>query len=122
MSFKVKVNMKSTSKILKDKGLNEGGEIQKYFTKQFAKEMNNYVPYTTGRLKDDSVTIKDTCIIYGNEDVKYAKKQYYQNVKGGEKNRTGLRGKLWDKRCWQDKGTVILKRILKFLKNRSVEE
>ena len=113
----VKVKMKTATQVLKDKGLNKGGAVQQYFTKQLAKEMNNYVPYTTGRLKDDSVEVKDDCIIYGNSEVKYAEIQYYKNERGGQRNRTGLRGKLWDKRCWNDKSNIILKRISKFILN-----
>lgn len=115
---KVSVEMKKTSTILKEKGLDEGGTVQQYFTKQLAKEMNNYVPYTTGRLKDDSVIIKDDYVKY---DIEYARKQYFTNVKGGRKNRSGLRGKFWDKRCWNDKSNIILKRVSKFLKGGGSE-
>lgn len=110
---KVNVEMKKTSTILKEKGLDEGGTVQQYFTRQLAKEMNNYIPYDKGRLKDDSVIIGNDYVKY---DIEYARKQYFTNVKGGTKNRSGLRGKLWDKRCWNDKGDIILKRVSKFLK------
>lgn len=110
----VTVEMKNTSTILKENGLDENGTVQQYFTRQLAKEMNNYIPYTTGRLKDDSIEIHDDFIKY---DIAYAKKQYYTNKKGGKRNRSGLRGKLWDKRCWNDKGDIILKRVSKFVKN-----
>ena len=43
----------------------------------------------------------------------YAKKQYYTNAGNGigGTNRGGLRGKLWDKRMWNNRGKEIVKNI-----------
>ena len=43
------VKMNSTQKILAQRKLQKGGEAHIFFTKQCAKEMNNYVPFETGR-------------------------------------------------------------------------
>lgn len=109
----IKTEMKSKEKILKDKGLSSKGVIQRKFTQSLAKYMNNYVPYTSGRLKDDSVTIKEDCIKY---DTPYARKQYYTNSRGGERNRGGVRGKKWDIRTWNEKGELIIKELNGYLK------
>lgn len=106
MSIKVKLD--PTNKILAKRKLQKNGEAQKFFTRQCAKEMNNYVPFLTGRLKDMSVTIGTDYVKYSTP---YARKQYYTNSGKGIKNRSGLRGKLWDKKMWNNKGPTIIKSI-----------
>ena len=113
---KVKVNIDSTDKILLKRYLNKNGLAQIEFTKQCAKAFNNYVPFKTGRLKDMSVELKADKIIY---KAPYARKQYYTNKGNGIKNRNGLRGKLWDKRAWNDKGPEIVQSIAQFVGGRS---
>lgn len=114
MSVKIKIN--STEKILAKRKLQKGGEGQIYFTKQCAKWMNNYVPFKTGRLKDISIEIGVDFIKYNTP---YAKKQYYTNSSRGIKNRTGLRGKLWNKRMWINKSTTIVRATANFVGGRS---
>lgn len=108
----VKIKMDNSNKILAKRKLQKGGEGQIFFTKQCAKWCNNYVPMLTGRLKDMSVTIGVDYIKY---DTPYARKQYYTNSGGGIKNRSGLRGKLWDKRMWNDKHSTIIKSVADFV-------
>ncbi|WP_373899282.1 minor capsid protein [Haloimpatiens sp. FM7315] len=113
MATTVKINMDKTEKILLKRYLNNNGQAQVKFTKEVAKQCNNYVPFKTGRLKDMSVELKPDKIVY---NASYAKKQYYTN-KGG--NRGALRGKMWDKRMWIDKGDNIVKTIAEFVGGRS---
>lgn len=111
--MKVKVKLDPIQEILLKRGLNKNGEAQVFFTKECAKEFNNYVPFLTGRLKDMNISMTTDSIKYSTP---YAKKQYYTN-KGNGKNGTsrgGFRGKLWDKRCWNDKGSSIVKNVAKF--------
>jgi len=108
----VKIQIDKTEKILLKRYLNKNGEAQVKFTKEVAKECNNYVPFLTGRLKDMSVELKADKIIWS---APYAKKQYYLN-KGG--NRGALRGKYWDKRMWSDKGDRIVQTIADFAGGR----
>ena len=49
--------MQPTQKILLKRKLNRNGAAQVFFTKECAKEFNNYVPFLTGRLKDVMITI-----------------------------------------------------------------
>lgn len=112
----VKIKLDSTNKILAKRKLQKGGEGQIFFTKQCAKWMNNYVPFKTGRLKDISVTIG---IDYVKYSTPYARKQYYTNSGGGIKNRSGLRGRLWDKRMWPNKKGTIIKSTADFVGGRS---
>lgn len=105
----VRINMDKTQKILLKRHLGKNGKAQIKFTKEVAKNCNNYVPFLTGRLKDMSVELKTDKIIY---NAPYAKKQYYLN-KGG--NKGALRGKFWDRRMWSDKGNGIVKTIAEFV-------
>ena len=108
----VRVKLDPTSKILNKRKLQKNGEAQIFFTKQCAKEMNNFVPFYTGRLKDMSVTIGTDYVKYSTP---YARKQYYTNSGKGIKNHSGLRGKLWDKKMWNNKGPAIVKNIANFI-------
>lgn len=113
MATTVKIQIDKTEKILLKRYLNKNGQAQVEFTKEVAKECNNYVPFLTGRLKDMSVELKTDKIIY---NAPYATKQYYTN-KGG--NRGSLRGKYWDKRMWSDKGDRIVQTIADFAGGRT---
>lgn len=115
---KWKLKMDDTQKVLLKRHLNKNGDAQVKFTKEVAKECNNYIPYSTGRLKDMMVVIQPTKIIY---NAPYARRQFYNN-KGNGRGGTvggGLRGKRWDKRCWIDHGDKIVKSIADFVGGRS---
>ena len=114
MATKVKIQMDPTQKILLRRYLNQNGKAQQYFTKQVAAKSEPYIPFDTGRLKDIDVTIETKRIIYS---APYAKKQYYSNKgmgKGGLHN-GGLRGRYWDKRCWQQRGNEIVQSVANFV-------
>lgn len=113
MATTVKIEMDATDKILLKRHLDNNGEAQVKFTKEVAKQCNNYVPFKTGRLKDMSVELQTSKIIY---NAPYAAKQYYTNAGG---NKGALRGKLWDKRMWIDKGDNIVKTIAEFCGGKS---
>lgn len=72
----VRIEMNSTQKILLKRYLNKNGEAQELFTKEVAKEFNNYIPYDKGRLKDMMIELKTDKIIY---NAPYARKQFYNN-------------------------------------------
>lgn len=113
MATTVKIQIDKTQKILLKRYLNKNGEAQVKFTKEVAKNCNNYVPFLTGRLKDMCIELKTDKIIY---NAPYAAKQYYTN-KGG--NKGALRGKMWDKRMWSDKGDRIVQTIADFVGGRT---
>lgn len=110
----VRVNMDSTQKILLKRYLNKDGQAQIRFTKECAKEFNNYIPFKTGRLKDVMVTLQTKSITYS---APYAKRQYYTNLGKGRQGTDmgGLRGKYWDKRAWANKGDTIVQTIADFV-------
>lgn len=117
MATNIRIEMNDTQKILLKRALNKGGKAQVKFTKEVAKECNNYVPYDHGGLKDVMIEIQTTKIIYS---APYAKKQYYTNKGMGKQGTSigGIRGKMWDKRMWNDKGDKVVQSIAEFVGGR----
>lgn len=113
-----RIQMDPTQKILLKRYLSKNGAAQIKFTKECAKQMNNYVPFLTGRLKDMDISISTNTITY---NAPYAAKQYYTNAGNGigGNSKGGIRGKLWDKRMWPDKGAGIVKTIANFVGGRA---
>ncbi|MCB2308826.1 minor capsid protein [Clostridium estertheticum] len=111
---RVKIIMDPTQKILLKRYLNRGGGAQLKFTKECAKQMNNYVPYNTGRLKDMMIIINPTNVTY---NAPYAKKQYYMNAGNGKQGTSqgGVRGKQWAPRMWSAKGDGIVTTMASFV-------
>lgn len=115
---KWKLVMNDTQRMLLKRYLNKNGEAQVRFTKEVAKEFNNYIPFKTGRLKDMMVELQPSKIIY---NAPYARKQFYNNKGNGKHglSQGGLRGKRWDRRCWADNGDKIVKSIADFVGGKS---
>lgn len=92
--------------------LNKGGSVQKFFTSEVARLCDPYVPMDTGALK----SVKDVTATYIHYKSTYARKQYYTNSGG---NNGALRGKLWDKRMWADRGDEIVRSVAKYAGGRT---
>lgn len=128
--MKVVTNLDDVSTMLKKRGLEPNGRVQKLFTATCAKEMDPYVPMQQGILKNTRIIGTDS-VTYNSP---YAKFQYYGKVMVGVKSRSAYakkgerkvvtdkelqyngapkRGKLWDKRMWKDKKSKILNDIAK---------
>ena len=129
--------------IMKKRGLEPNGRVQRMLTAQCAKEMDPYTPFRQGVLKNTKIIGTDS-ITYNTP---YAKNMYYGPVmvdpvtkkagilipdKNGNKvwiSRKGVkkiksnreykyygapkRGKLWDVRMWADKKHKILNQLAK---------
>lgn len=104
MGTQVKVEL-SSDQILKTRGLQVGGPAQRFFTGEFRRKMDPYVPFLTGVLKDTAIENVDSIQFV----TPYAQKQYHEN-KGN-----GLRGKEWDQRCWADNGDQIVQSVADFV-------
>ena len=133
------VKMQPVSVIKANLGIEANGRVQKFFTNECAKEMDNYVPYDEGNLVD--YRIEGNNIIY---EQPYAHYMYEGKVmgpnipikengiivgwfspKGKPKHYTGKSidyskskarghteaGPYWDKRMWTAKGQDIVKRV-----------
>ncbi|AYE35311.1 minor capsid protein [Clostridium septicum] len=118
MDAKVILKINDAKKILLKRYLNKNGKAQIKFTQEVAKQCNNYIPYRTGRLKDMMIKLQANKIIY---NAPYARKQYYSNSGNGKQGSSlgGLRGKLWDRRMFADRGDKIVQAIAEFVGGRS---
>lgn len=104
MATRVNVDF-TPEQILKLKGLEKNGPAQRFFTGEFRRKMDPYVPFLTGVLKDTAIENVDSIQFI----TPYAQKQYHEN--GGK----GLRGKEWDQRCWADNGDQIVQSVADFV-------
>jgi hypothetical protein len=110
MAKTVKIIMDSNQRILLKRYLNKNGKAQSMFTQECAKEMNPYIPYLSGQLKNQDVQINVNSITYS---APYARKQYFSN-KGNGINGTssgGIRGMRWAPRMWVTRGDKIVDKI-----------
>ncbi len=141
MKVTVVANMTDAGTMLRKRGLEPGGRVQKIFTSECARHMDPYVPMQSGILKNTR-DIEDDGITYRGP---YARNMYYGKVmvdpvtkaagfltEEGWRSRKGVRkivsnreyvyhggggnparGKLWDVRMWADRGRAILNAIAK---------
>ena len=108
MAAGVKIKMDPVQKILLKRYLNKNGLAQKFFTSEVARLCDPYVAFDTGHLKNN----KDVATLHIHYVSPYAARQYYEN-KGGHNG--PLRGKLWDKRMWADRGNEIVKAVADYV-------
>ena len=108
--MKTNIHIQSADKILADMKLKTDGAAQRFFVHETQKIMDPYVPMLTGSLKNTAVEGADRITYI----MPYARKQYY-----GNKGR-GLRGKLWDKRAWSDRGREVTVSVAKFIGGKPV--
>ena len=81
---KVTVNMKPINRILKDKGLSAGGDVQQFHTANVLRRIIKYMPYRTGatiKLTQAQSPISKPEIV---TDALYAKYLYYGKVMVGK--------------------------------------
>lgn len=111
-----KVVVRNLEQSLKERGLENNGEVQHFIDTQVIKLSEPYTPFDTGYLKNDAPKLGT---LIGSGKVKYvgpyAKKQYYQN-RGLS---AGRRGKLWFERMKIDRKIDILKGAAKIAGGRS---
>ena len=100
-----KFDTKSIKQLLKNRGLENGGRVQKFIDNEVIRLCE---PYANGPLRDSAELHTDIGsgeVIYSTP---YARKQYYQNPGPGSKKSEPLRGKYWFERMKADHGEEIL--------------
>lgn len=113
----VKCVFNSTEKMLKNRGLEPCGKVQKVIDSEVIRRSDPYVPFRTGFLKKSGILgtkIGSGEVVY---NAIYAKKQYYHNAGKGKQGLTKynshnykcLRGKYWFERMKADHLDDILK-------------
>lgn len=115
---RIRIEMDDAQVILARRNLQKNGQAQVKFTQLCAREMNNFVPFDTGRLKDVMVELRTNQVIY---NAPYARVQFYSNKGNGKQgmNHGGQRGKRWDIRMWNVKGSIVLRKLADFCGVRS---
>jgi len=96
----VSFSIKPTEQLLRDRGLQKGGKVQKFIDSECIRCMDKYTPMQTGFLKR-SVILSS---VIGSGILKYvalyARSAYYNNAGRGKEGtaRGGLRGRNWFER------------------------
>lgn len=99
----VQVQMRPVEELLKKRGIERGGDVQKYIDSKVVSLCDKYVPMLTGLLKKAVGTVFGSGYVRYNTP--YAKRQYYNNSGHSRGARAkegmaygGLRGRLWFER------------------------
>lgn len=92
--------IKPIAQLLKERGLQKGGKVQKYIDSECIRHMEKYTPMRSGDLKKSVIlgSIIGSGIL--KYVVPYARQNYYSNAGRGNEGtaRGGLRGRLWFER------------------------
>ncbi|MBQ1414110.1 MAG: capsid protein [Clostridia bacterium] len=101
---------KSVNAILAERGLQDGGRVQKYIDSTVLRLCAPYVPFLSGQLKVSGIrgtVIGSGLVVYR---APYARRQYYANSGNGKQgtSRGGLRGRYWFARMKADRGQEII--------------
>ena len=112
--FTGKFTINSNNDLLKKRGLENRGRIQKYVDKEVIRLMTPYTPKESGELIRSATRLTDIgsgLVKQGGKSAPYARKWYYTQAKF-----TGapMRGTYWFKRAMQNGGA---KTILKGVKD-----
>lgn len=92
--------IKSTEQLLRERGLNKGGKVQKFIDSEVIRCMDPFTPFRNGFLKK-SATLGT---VIGSGIIKYvaphARRNYYENAGRGTEGtqRGGRRGRKWFER------------------------
>ena len=117
MASNVKVELKPTKQILRERGLDDGGEVQKYVDSEVIRRMSPFTPKMDGTLIDSAdklTTIGSGEVKQGGSLAPYGKKWYYTEAKF-----TGapMRGTYWFERMKNSGGKEgILQGVRRFTK------
>ncbi len=107
----VKCVFNSTDKMLKNRGLDPCGKVQKVIDSEVLRRSDPYVPFRTGFLKKSGILgtkIGSGEVVY---NAIYANRNYYLNAGRGKQGtaKGGLRGRFWFERMKADHLDDILK-------------
>lgn len=113
----IKLLFNTTETMLKDRGLQAEGKVQKIVDSEVLRRCDPYVPFNTGYLKKSGITgtkIGKGEVVY---NAVYAHTNYYANAGKGKEgtSKGGMRGKFWFERMKADH----LEDILKVAKEKS---
>ncbi len=107
--------IKPTEQLLRERGLQKGGKVQKFIDSECIRHMDKYTPFQTGFLKRSVIlgsVIGSGILRY---IATYSRNVYYNNAGRGIEGtaRGGLRGPKWWERMKTVCGNLILKNAAK---------
>lgn len=92
--------IKPTAELLRERGIEKGGKVQKYIDSEVIRCMDSFVPFHSGILKKSAIlgTVIGSGLI--KYTAPYAKKNYYENAGRGKEGiqNGGRRGRKWFER------------------------
>lgn len=98
MDFSAKLELNSLQKILKRRGLEKKGEVQRFVDSEILRLSEPYVPVMDGILKGSgklNTVVGSGKVVYKTP---YAKRQYYAGRAPGTSTKGSLRGRQWFER------------------------
>lgn len=98
--MKFKITMNPADKILLQRGLNQNGKGQLFFSGEFGRLCTRYVPRKNGVLQK-SLWVEPDNVSWNTP---YARRQFYKHKKK----------RLWAEKCWQDHKKDIIRSTAKF--------
>ena len=112
--FTVKFTINSNNDLLKKRGLENKGRVQKYIDKEVIRLMTPYTPKESGELIRSATRLTDIgsgLVRQGGKSAPYGRRWYYEQARF---NGAPMRGNYWFKRSMQNGGA---KTILKGVKD-----
>lgn len=109
-AFKVTLKIDSPQKILKNRGLQDGGPAQKYFMNQIRDHASPYTPKNTGHLINMCrIVPSQKQIVYNVFYAIYVWNKYFK-FQGAP-----MRGRQWIFRMWANDRSRITQNVAKFI-------
>ncbi len=110
--FTAKFTINSNNDLLKKRGLENRGRVQKYVDKEAIRLMTPYTPKESGELIRSATRLTDIgsgLVRQGGKSASYGRKLYYEQARF---NGAPMRGNYWFKRAMQNGGArTILKGV-----------
>ena len=129
--MKVKLKMNPVNQIIRDKGLNASGDVQKFHTQNVLRRIQRYMPYRTGatiKVMIAQTNISKPEIVL---DVPYAKYLFYGKVMVGKapkkvtsidlnytKTKNPKAGKRWDLALSAAEGNQIAADLQRYIERK----
>ena len=127
---KVVAKMLTPEQIIKLKGLDRGGDVQKFHTNNVARRMIKYMPYRSGTLM--KIMLLGTGYDKIKVDAPYAKYQYYGKVMVGkppktvtgrslnyDKTKNPQAGPYWDRRMMAAEGKQVAAEVQAYVDRKA---
>lgn len=127
--MRVKLKMKPVPTIVRRLGMDEAGDVQRYFIRNVNRRIGKYMPHLTGTLETKSkrITSNTEITVFGP----YAQYQYYGKVMLGlppkivtdrdlqyTRDFNPLAGPFWDERLMAAEGDAIVQDVQAYVRRR----